>query len=127
VLLLDALDEDRTAWGKIEQRLLEILTHTTNFRRVIISCRTQFFPEISADPFANPGRVKLGGFVCPMIFLSLFDNAQVEEYLDKRYPDRWVHWFQRNSKREQARQLVEKMKDLRCRPMLLAHIEDLVG
>jgi hypothetical protein len=32
-----------------------------------------------------------------MIFLSLFDNAQVEEYLDKRYPDRWVHWFQRTA------------------------------
>jgi hypothetical protein len=126
VLLLDALDEDPTAWGKIEQRLLEILTHTSKFRRVIISCRTQFFPETAADTFSNPGRVKLGGFVCPMIFLSLFDHAQVEEYLDKRYPDSWMHWFQANTKREQARRLVEKMNDLRCRPMLLAHIEDLV-
>ncbi len=126
VLLLDALDEDITAWGKIEHRLLEILTHTSKFRRVIISCRTQFFPETAADTFANPGRVKLGGFVCPMLFLSLFDNAQVEKYLDKRYPDTWVHWFQANTKREKAQRSVEKMKDLRCRPMLLAHIEDLV-
>ena len=90
VLLLDALDEDVTAWGKLDQRVLEILTHTSQFRRVIISCRTQFFPETAADSFANPGRVKLGGFTCPMIFLSLFDNGQVEEYLGKRYPDTWI-------------------------------------
>ncbi len=127
VLLLDALDEDRTAWGKIQERLLQILTETSHFRRVIVSCRTQFFPDTSADPFANPGRVKLGGFVCPMIFLSLFDDQQVEEYLEKRYPDTWFRWFQTNSKREQARGLVAKMKDLCCRPMLLAHIEDLVA
>jgi formylglycine-generating enzyme required for sulfatase activity len=127
VLLLDALDEDRSAWGKIQERLLQILTETSHFRRVIVSCRTQFFPDTSADPFANPGRVKLGGFVCPMIFLSLFDDQQVEEYLEKRYPDTWFRWFQTNSKREQARGLVAKMKDLRCRPMLLAHIEDLVA
>ena len=127
VLLLDALDEDRAAWRKIESRLLEILDQTSHFRRVIISCRTQFFPEISADPFGNPGRVELGGFVCPMLFLSLFDDHQVAAYLEKRYPNQWFGWFGANTKREQARRLVDKMKDLRCRPMLLAHIEDLVG
>jgi formylglycine-generating enzyme required for sulfatase activity len=127
VLLLDALDEDRSAWGKIQERLLQILTESSHFRRVIVSCRTQFFPETSADPFGNPGRVEIGGFVCPMIFLSLFDDHQVEEYLEKRYPNTWFHWFQTNSKREQAQGFVAKMKDLRCRPMLLAHIEDLVA
>jgi len=126
VLLLDALDEDRGAWGKIQERLLEILTHTSRFRRVIISCRTQFFPETGTDSFGNPGRVKLGGFTCPMIFLSLFDDGQVQEYIEKRYPGTWFHWFQAKTKREEARGLVAKMKDLRCRPMLLAHIEDLV-
>jgi formylglycine-generating enzyme required for sulfatase activity len=127
VLLLDALDEDRAAWGKIERRLLEILDQTSHFSRVIVSCRTQFFPEISADPFGNPGRVEIGGFVCPMLFLSLFDDHQVAAYLEKRYPDKWFGWFGANTKREQACRLVEKMRDLRCRPMLLAHVEDLVG
>ena len=127
VLLLDALDEDRAAWGRIEKRLLEILDQTQHFRRVIVSCRTQFFPEPGIDSFANPGRVKLGGFTCPMIFLSLFDEQQVAAYLDKRYPKRWPHWFQPSTKRKEARDLVAKMKDLSCRPMLLAHIEDLVG
>ena len=127
VLLLDALDEDRTAWGRIEKRLLEILDQTQHFRRVIVSCRTQFFPEISADPFGNPGRVELGGFVCPMLFLSLFDDHQVGAYLGKRFPDQWFGWLGTSTKREQARRLVAKMRDLRCRPMLLAHVEDLVG
>jgi formylglycine-generating enzyme required for sulfatase activity len=127
VLLLAALDEDRTAWGRIEGRLLEILPRTSHFRRAIVSCRTQFFPETSADPFRNPGRVEIGGFVCPMIFLSLFDDHQVAAYLEKRFPNQWFGWFGTSTKREEARQLVARMRDLRCRPMLLAHVEDLVG
>ncbi|MCP5526903.1 MAG: SUMF1/EgtB/PvdO family nonheme iron enzyme [Verrucomicrobiales bacterium] len=126
VLLLDALDEDRSLWGNVERRLLEILDRTSHFRRVLISCRTQFFPETAADPFANPGRVKIGGLTCPMIFLSLFREAQVEEYLQKRYPDSWFGLLPANRKRAAARELLSRMRDLRCRPMLLAHIEDLV-
>ena len=43
ILLLDALDEDPLAWQKPEKRLLKILQSSCHFRRVIISCRTQFF------------------------------------------------------------------------------------
>ncbi|MCP4701938.1 MAG: hypothetical protein GY862_34525 [Gammaproteobacteria bacterium] len=64
VLLLDALDEDKTAWGqdRIKQRLLELLKATVYFHRVLISCRTQFFPEEELDPFGRPGQVVLEGF-----------------------------------------------------------------
>ena len=126
VLLLDALDEDRTAWGNIRPRLLELLTATKHFRRVILSCRTQFFPETELDTFRVQVRVKVDGFSCPMIFLSLFNEEQVEKYLDKRYPARWLHWFTENTKKLKARELVTRMRDLSGRPMLLAHIEDLV-
>lgn len=84
LLLLDALDEDPLAWGNIEARLMAILKATEHFRRVIVSCRTQFFPETGADPFGNPGRVEVGGYICPMMFLSLFDENQVAAYLRKR-------------------------------------------
>ena len=127
VLLLDALDEDGTAWGKVQERLLQILAATSHFRRVIVSCRPQLLPETSSDPLGNPGEVEVGGFLCPMIFLSLFDDLQVEEYLAKRHPDTWFRWFQTNSKREQAQGFVAKLRDLRCRPLLLAHIEDLAA
>lgn len=45
ILLLDALDEDPLTWNHPEKRLVKILQATMHFRRVCISCRTQFFPE----------------------------------------------------------------------------------
>ncbi|HRD64812.1 MAG TPA: formylglycine-generating enzyme family protein [Candidatus Competibacter sp.] len=128
VLLLDALDEDSTAWGHIEQRLIELLHETINFRRVLISCRTQFFPETGADPFGSPGRVTVGGFICPMIFLSLFDDHQVREYLCKRFPDPWHYGLtgRRHKSWYRAEQLLKSMRSLRFRPLLLAYIKDLL-
>lgn len=128
VLLLDALDEDPTAWGRIEQRLIELLQETANFRRVLISCRTQFFPETGTDPFGSPGRVTVGGFICPMIFLSLFDDHQVREYLCKRFPDPWHYGLtgRRHKSWLRAEQLLKSMRSLRFRPLLLAYIKDLL-
>ncbi|MDS4040247.1 MAG: SUMF1/EgtB/PvdO family nonheme iron enzyme [Candidatus Competibacter sp.] len=128
VLLLDALDEDPTAWGHIERRLIELLHETTHFRRVLISCRTQFFPETGADPFGSPGRVTVGGFICPMLFLSLFDDRQVREYLGKRFPDPWHYELtgSKNKLRRRAEQLLTSMRSLRFRPLLLAYIQDLL-
>ena len=128
VLLLDALDEDPLAWGNIENRLLTILQATENFRRVIISCRTQFFPETGADPFKVPGRVEVGGYVCPMKFLSLFDEEQVGAYLRKRFAVRWCdpRSYGNGSIRRQAEDLVGSLQSLRFRPLLLAHIQDIL-
>ncbi|MCB1769423.1 MAG: SUMF1/EgtB/PvdO family nonheme iron enzyme [Candidatus Competibacteraceae bacterium] len=128
VLLLDALDEDPTAWGHIEQRLIELLHETTSFRRVLLSCRTQFFPETGADPFGSPGRVTVGGFICPMLFLSLFDERQVHEYLSKRFPDPWHYGLTgcRHPSWLRAEQLLSSMRSLRFRPLLLAYIQDLL-
>lgn len=128
VLLLDALDEDPNAWGNIELRLIELLRETSNFRRVFISCRTQFFPETGADPFGNPGRVTVGGFICPMIFLSLFDDRQVRDYLCKRFPDPWHYWLtgSRHKSWLRADQLLKSMRSLRFRPLLLAYIDNLL-
>ncbi|HRX72040.1 MAG TPA: SUMF1/EgtB/PvdO family nonheme iron enzyme [Candidatus Competibacteraceae bacterium] len=128
VLLLDALDEDPTAWGHIEQRLVELLHATTSFRRVLLSCRTQFFPETGADPFGSPGRVTVGGFICPMLFLSLFDERQVHEYLSKRFPDPWHYGLTgcRHPSWLRAEQLLSSMRSLRFRPLLLAYIQDLL-
>jgi hypothetical protein len=128
VLLLDALDEDPLAWGAIEPRVVALLDATIKFRRVILSCRTQFFPETGADAFGRPGRVEVGGYTCPMVFLSLFDEDQVRAYLRKRFPD---HWHERllgqdNPQRLKAERLVASMQSLRFRPLLLAHIRDIL-
>lgn len=120
VLLLDALDEDPEGFGNVEKRLIEILSETRTFRRVVISCRTQYFPAGGDDPFDRPGRIEVGGFVCPMVFLSLFDDDQVEEYLAKRFPK------SESQKTAKCKAVVQKMESLRFRPLLLAHIEDIV-
>nr|VFJ89634.1 MAG: Formylglycine-generating enzyme, required for sulfatase activity, contains SUMF1/FGE domain [Candidatus Kentron sp. H]VFJ96696.1 MAG: Formylglycine-generating enzyme, required for sulfatase activity, contains SUMF1/FGE domain [Candidatus Kentron sp. H]VFJ97617.1 MAG: Formylglycine-generating enzyme, required for sulfatase activity, contains SUMF1/FGE domain [Candidatus Kentron sp. H] len=125
VLLLDALDEDPLAWGDIEARLLAILAATDKYRRVIISCRTQFFPETASDPFGRPGRVQIGAYTCPMIFLALFDGDQVTRYLAKRFPNR-LRIFP-NPMRKRAQQLLLGMQSLRFRPLLLAHIHDILA
>ncbi len=127
VLLLDALDEDPLARGRIADRLQEILEASTNFRHVLISCRTQFFPDTGLDSFGRPGRVVVGAYTCPMIFLSLFDNSQVHSYLIKRFPDTGIPLFKKaDPRREQAEKLLHSMQSLQFRPLLLAHVEDLL-
>lgn len=119
VLLLDALDEDPLAWGRTKERVVEILQETYNFRRVIITCRTQFFAA-DEDPFNRRGQVEIGGFLCPVIFNSLFSGEQTESYLKRQFKER------RNSREliSQSELITQRMGSLKFRPMLLAHIED---
>ncbi len=131
VLLLDALDEDTTAWGRIKERMQELLRETRFFHRVIISCRTQFFPENELDPFENAGRVVLKDFRCPILYLPLFGEKQVDAYLKRKFPIRWYHFTPQKNKAEKQRiracAILDKAGSLRLRPMLLAHIDDLLN
>ncbi len=120
ILLLDALDEDKTASGRVEQRILEILDATRGFHKIIITCRTQFFPALE-----SPGKIEVGGYKCYAKYLSFFDNKKVEEYLIKRFFRR-ILFFKIKDKRkiDTAKKIIDKMGALRCRPMLLAHIRE---
>ncbi|MGD2092810.1 MAG: SUMF1/EgtB/PvdO family nonheme iron enzyme [Candidatus Aminicenantes bacterium] len=120
LLLLDALDEDKTALGRVEQRILEILDVTRGFHKIIITCRTQFFPALE-----SPGKIEVGGYKCYAKYLSFFDNKKVDEYLRKRFY-RKILIFKIKDKRKinTAKTIIEKMGSLRCRPMLLAHIRE---
>ena len=132
ILLLDALDEDPEAWGQIEQRLSVLLHATQGFRQVILTCRTQFFPEGGQKPIESPEKVEVAGFVCNMLYLSPFSDTQVEAYLRKRFQNSW--WMRLlklvtgrdNRKLERARALLGPMRSLRMRPMLLAYIDILM-
>ena len=129
VLLLDSLDEDPVAWEDPERRIISLLAATTNFRRVIVTCRTQYFPKSAADPFNRPGRVEIGGYVCPMLFLSYFDERQVDTYLSKRFRPSFLQRLngQLAPEHVQAKLVLNKVRSLQFRPLLLAHIEDLLG
>jgi len=129
ILLLDSLDEDPLAWDDTERRILDILGTTDTFRRVILTCRTQYFPKTAADPFNRPGRIEIGGYVCPMLFLSYFNERQVDQYLSRRFPPNFVRRLRgRHSQlHEEAKALLSKVHSLQFRPLLLAHIEDLLA
>ena len=125
ILLLDSLDEDPEAWGNIDARLNTLLEATKKFRRVFISCRTQFFPDTPATSFGNPSLVTVGNFTCNRIFLSAFDGEQVAEYLSKCFPDSLLDklLMRQNERRIEADQLLKSMQDLMFRPLLLSYIK----
>jgi formylglycine-generating enzyme required for sulfatase activity len=130
-LLLDALDEDRQAWKRIRERLLELLQASEDFRRVIISSRTQFFPEMETDSLGRPEIKVLSGYHCPVLYLSPFSNEQVQEFIEKKLPLTLQHRLLFQAKKIQQRQqranhLLEQMQDLRMRPMLLHHLDKLL-
>lgn len=126
ILLLDSLDEDPSSFGRVKERVIQILKATRNFHRVIITCRTQFFPSTDEDPFERPGLITLGGFVCPMKYLSYFDDNKVSEYLKKRFPKKFF-LFSQVKQIAKAKKTIAEMGHLRLRPMLLAHIESLMS
>jgi hypothetical protein len=129
VLFLDAFDEDTLAIKDHNKRLDEIMKATYNFRRVVISCRTQFFLKDEDIPL-DPGILRVApravgeraSYVFHKMYLSPFTREQAGLYLKQRFP----LWKLRGKYRRQAFEMVEKIEHLAARPMLLAHIPALV-
>lgn len=139
VLLLDALDEDSNAFERVEMRIGELLREGTSFHRVIITCRTQFFPEGGDLPIEQPGKIEIMGYICNLIYLSPFSDDQVSAYLQKIYKDKLLERIKRwisklasfdledNKRIKKAKSILSPMQSLKIRPMLLAYIEDLAS
>ncbi|XQF94038.1 hypothetical protein ACOBV9_22040 (plasmid) [Pseudoalteromonas espejiana] len=82
ILLLDSLDEDsQCKKGGTSERLTRILEASSSFYRVIITCRTQFFPQTAESAFNTMGKYLLIIMIAPWIYLSLFTNDQVDAYM----------------------------------------------
>jgi len=127
-LFLDALDEDPAAIRDLPGRLEQIVELTRDFRTVLITCRTQFFSSDMEMPRkvgvlrfdARPAGEE-GEYLFYKLYLSPLNDRQVSKYLRLRYP------FWRWRRRRAARLLVERLSDLTARPMLLAHVEDILA
>ena len=126
VVFLDAFDEDTKARDDPE-RLLDLMYTCRNFKRVLITCRTQFFRRDEEIPretgIARVGPRKAGEaatYEFWKLYLSPLNDDQVDEFLRRRYP--YWPW----GKRRQARGLVKKIPLLSVRPMLLTYIPDLM-
>jgi uncharacterized protein (TIGR02145 family) len=136
VLLLDAFDEDpfiipqKDAETSIDteafrKRLDEIIEVVQNFREVVITSRTQFFPEQEDRPY----ELKIPRFdgkgyheLCKL-YISPFDPTEIKRYLNKKYG---LLKFWNLSKKHHAKRIVENSPKLMVRPMLLSNIDDLV-
>jgi hypothetical protein len=127
VLMLDALDEDTLAIKNHNNRVRQLVELTQGFIKVIITCRTQFFPSDEELPLRTgiirTGPINAGEkreYVFHKIYLSPFNDGEVEKYLCKRYS------FWKYAQRGKARAIVDKIPKIRIRPMLLSHVDSLV-
>ena len=127
ILLLDAFDEDTEAIHDHTQRLGNIMKWTRSFYRIIITCRSQFFPRDEEIP-QETGIIKVGPraagegpqFTFYKLYLSPFRDNQVLAYLRRRFP------FWRRGRRKKALDIIDKIPNLVVRPMLLAYVDDLI-
>ncbi|MEZ4888107.1 MAG: SUMF1/EgtB/PvdO family nonheme iron enzyme [Chitinophagales bacterium] len=141
ILLLDAFDEDvhllqlhnnteLTESERFRKRLDEVMEAVQDFRRVIITSRTQYFPEIEDKHYElkiprhdGGGYHKLG-----ILYISPFDQKEVKQYLRKKYGIvRFWNWKQkRKALQIITLQIINRSPNLMVRPMLLSYIDLLV-
>jgi hypothetical protein len=121
ILLLDAFDEDIKAVNNYKSRMIEILENVKDFRKVVFTCRTQFFPTKEEEP-SDTNDITFGEnntHKIHKIYLSNFDDSDIIRYLLKKYKINIVKLFF-------AYKVVKKSPSLMFRPMLLSYIDDLV-
>lgn len=136
VLCLDALDEDAETHesaeeNKYQERIWELCSLTREFRSVIITCRSQFFPQDVVATLTTKvnkgGAVRLGEsgeHEFSKHYMSYFDERQIRAFLNKRFPE--DHALLREGA-EKAKELVERIPELTMRPMILGYVDDLIN
>lgn len=127
-IFLDAFDEDTEAITRTEQRFARLIDFCRKFRRVLITSRSQFFPNDAAiqrktgirryDPLAAGQSAE---WEFSTLYLMPLSDQQVGDYLSRRYSI----WRYRT--RRKAFQLVKKIPTLALRPMLLSYVPDLLN
>lgn len=124
ILLLDAFDEDNLAVMDHRERMNDLINKIINFRVIIFTCRTQFFPTESDEP-GETGIFKFGtekgSHVFRKMYISPFDNKDIKKYLNKKFS------FFNFRKKNIAKRIVENSPNLMVRPMLLSYIDDFIS
>ncbi|MBN2533437.1 MAG: formylglycine-generating enzyme family protein [Spirochaetales bacterium] len=134
ILLLDAFDEDGqllrpdkddglTMDQRFETRMQHILEQVRDFRAVIITCRTQYFPRRDDQEFEIEVRGDDRFYVLDKFYISPFTEKEIRRYLRKKYGVlRFWNWGRKST----ACRIVDRSPHLMVRPMLLAYIDYLV-
>lgn len=126
-IFLDAFDEDIKASVDHKARIRELVLLCKDFKRLVMTSRTQFFLKDEEIP-VETGVVKIGiqdlgekkEYEFWKLYLSPFSDKEIDKYVRKRYPI-WKHY-----KRKKAKKIISLIPMLSVRPMLLAHIPDLI-
>lgn len=127
VVFLDAFDEDTKAINNHNERMQELLKLGQNFKKLIITCRSQFFPSEEDIPretnIPRIGPVFAGSskkYQIQRLYLLPFTSDDVRRYVDKRYKR-----FSQEQK-DRALNAISKIPSLSMRPMILAYIPELL-
>lgn len=122
ILILDAFDEDIEATKDYQSRLNGIMQITRDFKKIIITCRTHFFPSDKEEPHRtgvlthnHDGEERK----FHKMYLCLFDKNDINTYLRKKYGLNF-------NKRRKAKEIIDKIPNLAVRPMLISYIDDLM-
>lgn len=127
-IILDGFDEDVNAVNNIKSRLDSLMQMCQPFKKVIITCRTQFFKNENEIPWStglfridptSAGDSKEYKFA--RFYLSPFSDRDVKQYINRR-----ISYWNRSQK-SKAFEIVNRIPLLSVRPMLLAHIPDLLA
>lgn len=124
VLFCDALDEIAEANSDFEDFIMNFFLQTSDFFRVIITCRTNFFSTSSEElngtrisaPIGNTEKFEK----VRKYYITPFTKKDIHIYLLKKYR------YQKE-KRDEANKIINNCEKLVARPMLLAYISDFVN
>jgi len=136
ILLLDGLDEDPFIYSKdksvsdekaFNDRVAHIAGETCNYKEVVITCRTQYFPQQEDDVYElNIKKTNGKGFHSfQKYYIFPFSDLDVTKYLNKKY-GWWIFKYLHGEKKDIALRVVKNSKNLMLRPMLMSYIEYLV-
>lgn len=121
ILILDALDENAEASVNIVEFMQKLEDLIRNFRFVILTSRTQFFPSEEEEPYKT-SIIKLSGdkgnYVYHKMYISPFSQEDVTTFLCKKYRNRKKH--------KKAEAIVKRCASLATRPLLLSHLDDIL-
>ena len=130
ILLLDALDENLSAQKPKASKeytnflhKLEEIYKNPNFAFIIITCRSQFFKDISEEP--SKTNIPIGGsdpwLKVNKLLLEPFNDKQVQDFLDQTFSI-----SNEAEKHSKAAALIKKHNSIASRPIILAYIRDIV-
>lgn len=122
ILILDALDENLQAAEDFEKFRGELEQRIEAFKFVVITCRSQFFPdeqsELSVSGIRNNSRDK-NLLKYNKVYICPFSQQDIKTYVEKKYP--------KTKDRKRIFSIIGKCRHLMARPLLLAYVDDLLN